>query len=49
MIGIGQAQPSQAVDNWTDEEYIKNLRFLLSQFNNSLNNVPALAANGSIS
>ena len=50
----GVTQPSQAVEEWTDEEYKKNLRFLGSQYNQMSNNVPLvsdgqLLPNGSIS
>lgn len=41
----GQVQPIQAVLEWTDEEYKKNLRFIGNQYNTSLNNVP-LVSNG---
>lgn len=41
----GQQQPVQAVLEWTDEEYKKNLRFIASNYNQSLNNVP-LVSNG---
>jgi len=50
----GVTQPSQAVEEWTDEDYKKNLRFLGSQYNQMSNNVPLvsngqLLPNGSIS
>lgn len=42
----GVEQPIQAVKEFTDEDYKQNLRFIISQYNQALNNVP-LVSNGS--
>jgi hypothetical protein len=47
-LGISQLQPDQAVDNYNEAEYKKNLLFLASQYNNALNNVPIITASGTI-
>ena len=47
-LGISQLQPDQAVDDYNEDEYKKNLLFLAGQFNNALNNVPIITASGTI-
>lgn len=47
-LGISRLQPDQAVDNYDESEYKKNLLFLAGQYNNALNNVPILTGNGTI-
>lgn len=41
----GTSQPSQAVEEWSDDDYKANLRFIASQYNQALSNIP-LVSNG---
>jgi hypothetical protein len=36
----GMTQPNQAVKEWGDEDYKSNLRFIASQYNQSINTIP---------
>jgi hypothetical protein len=44
--GSSLQQPIQAVAEYTDEEYKKNLLFLANQYNNASNNIPVITAAG---
>ncbi len=41
----GITQPSQAVKEWSDDDYKANLRFIGSQYNLAISNIP-LVSNG---
>ena len=47
-LGVSRLQPDQALDKWTDEDYIKNLRWMAGMYNNALNNIPVLTTGGAV-